>query len=358
MSDLKKSPLANCHAELGGKMVPFSGWEMPVRYQSIIAEHEAVRTAVGVFDISHMGQLYAEGEQAEAWLNRMLTNDVTALESGQGQYTFLLNEEGGVIDDLLVYRLDEGRYFLVVNAACLAEDWAWLNQHLEEGVELRNASEDMAGMAVQGPQVVDVFSRLFGGRTLPGRNGVEVFSHGGAELIVCRTGYTGEDGFEFFCSAKQGEQWWEEMVEAGAKPCGLGARDTLRLEKCFPLNGSDLTPQITPLEAGLGFFVKLKKGEFIGSQVLVEQKEAGLTKKLVSIESLERGAPPRAGYSVLSLEGEVLGELTSGALSPTLGKGIGMAYLPLSLTEVGTELFLEVRGKKVRAKIVKKPFVV
>lgn len=338
-------------------MVPFAGWEMPVMYQSILEEHRAVREEVGQFDISHMGQLFVEGEGAEAWLNGLLTNDVAALENGQGQYTFLLNESGGVIDDLILYRIEEDSYFLVVNAACLQEDLAWFGKHASDEITLRNESEGLAGIAVQGPNAVDVFSRVFGGRTLPARNGIDVLTEEGQNIWICRTGYTGEDGFEFFCSKGMAERWWEEFADAGAKPCGLGARDSLRLEKCFPLNGSDLSPERTPLEAGLGFFVKLEKGDFVGSQVLAKQKEEKPAERLVAILCDEKGAPPRPGYPVLDADGQPLSQLTSGVLSPILGLGIGMAYLPTAQAIVGTEVFIESRGKKMSAKVVKKPFV-
>ena len=357
MSEMKRSPLDQIHREAGGRMVPFAGWEMPVMYQSILDEHRAVREAVGQFDISHMGQLFVEGEGAEAWLNGLLTNDVAVLGDGQGQYTFLLNEGGGVIDDLILYRIEEGIYFLVVNAACLAEDLAWLGKHAVEGISLRNESDGLAGIAVQGPESIDVFSRAFGGRCLPGRNGIDVLSVEGQNIWVCRTGYTGEDGFEFFCSNGSAERWWEEFAEAGAKPCGLGARDSLRLEKCFPLNGSDLTPERTPLEAGLGFFVKLDKGEFVGCEVLAQQKEVKPAEKLTALLCDEKGAPPRPGYAVLDADGHPIGTLTSGVLSPVLGLGIGMAYLPIEQSQVGTTVFIESRGKKMSAKVVKKPFV-
>ncbi len=357
MSELQHSPLDEIHREAGGRMVPFAGWEMPVMYDSILTEHRTVREGVGQFDISHMGQLFVEGEKAEEWLNHLLTNDVAALADGQGQYTFLLNEEGGVIDDLILYRITEGSYFLVVNAACLQEDLVWFAQHATEGVVLRDESPGLAGIAVQGPKSIDVFARVFGGRCLPSRNGIDVLTTDGQMVWVCRTGYTGEDGFEFFCPASSAERWWEDFAEAGAKPCGLGARDSLRLEKCYPLNGSDLSSQRTPLEAGLGFFVKLEKGPFIGSEVLQKQKETKPPEKLVAIQCDQKGAPPRPGYQVLGHDEEAIGSLSSGVLSPILGLGIGMAYLPLAHSQPGTEVFIEARGKKMPAKVVKKPFV-
>ena len=335
MSDFKRSPLDEIHREAGGRMVPFAGWEMPVMYDSILAEHKAVREAVGQFDISHMGQLFVKGEEAEDWLNGLLTNDVSALEDGQGQYTFLLNENGGVIDDLILYRVEEDCYFLVVNAACLAEDLAWFGKHAIESISLRDASDTLAGIAVQGPNSVDLFSRVFGGRTLPSRNGIDVLTMDGQNIWVCRTGYTGEDGFEFFCSTGSAERWWEDFAEAGAKPCGLGARDSLRLEKCYPLNGSDLTPDRTPLEAGLGFFVKLEKGEFIGSEVLQAQKENKPAERLAAIQCDDKGAPPRPGYPVLNAGGEAIGTLTSGILSPCLGPWSGYGLPPGGRCESG-----------------------
>lgn len=358
MSEIKKSPLDGMHREAGGRMVPFAGWEMPVMYDSILAEHKAVREKVGQFDISHMGQLIVQGAGAEAFLNQLLSNDVSALADDGGHYTFMLNESGGVIDDLILYRLEEERYFLVVNAACLEADLAWMREHLPEDVSLLDKSEDLAAIAVQGPDSVDLFCRIFGGRTLPSRNGIDVLTIDGNELYVCRTGYTGEDGFEFFCPIQDAERWWSEFADAGAKPCGLGARDSLRLEKCYPLNGSDLTTGRTPLEAGLGFFVKLDEGrDFVGAEILRKQKEEKPAERLAAILCDEKGAPPRPGYRVLNQAGEPIGVLTSGVLSPTLNLGIGMGYLPRKEAAVGSIVFIESRGRKMSAKVVKKPFV-
>lgn len=358
VSELKKSPLDSIHRQAGGRMVAFAGWEMPVMYESILDEHKAVREGVGQFDISHMGQLIVEGEGAEGYLNSLLTNDVRALEDKGGHYTFMLNEAGGVIDDLILYRLSENRYFLVVNAACLAADLAWMLEKLPEGVTLHDESEKLAAIAVQGPSSVDLFYRIFGGRTLPSRNGIDVLTVDGNELYVCRTGYTGEDGFEFFCPKQDAERWWTEFADAGAKPCGLGARDSLRLEKCYPLNGSDLSTSRTPLEAGLGFFVKLDEDrDFTGVDVLRNQKAEKPAERLAAILCDEKGPPPRPGYLVLNSAGEQIGVLTSGVLSPTLGLGIGMAYLPKKEAILGQSVFIESRGRKMSAKVVKKPFV-
>ncbi len=358
MSDiLKLSPLDQQHRELGGRLVPFAGWEMPVMYDSIIAEHRAVRESCGVFDISHMGQVFVSGSNATAWLDHLLTNEVAALSPGNAHYTFMLNEQGGVIDDLILYRLGDDLYLLLVNASCIEKDVAWLEEHLEKGITLANESAEWAGLAVQGPKAPEIYTAITEGRTLPSRNGVDDLKHEGERLLVCRTGYTGEDGFEIFCPAGQASRWWQALLAADVTPCGLGARDSLRLEMCYPLNGSDLSPCRTPLEAGLGFFVASEKGDFIGSDVLKCQKEEGCTERLMAIEvTEERAAPPRPGYAILDEEGNALSVLTSGGLSPSLGKGIGLAYLPVARAEVDTVVSLEVRGRKISAKVVKKPF--
>lgn len=354
--ELLHSPLEAAHIELGAKMVPFGGWYMPVQYTSILDEHAAVRKQVGIFDISHMGQIVIEGLGAESWLNRMLVNNVAKLEAGQGQYSLLLNERGGVIDDLIIYRESETRFFAVVNASRIEQDFFWMAKHQPEDVALCNESDLWAGLAVQGPLAAAVFARLFPDITLPPRNGIVRFTHQGQELVVCRTGYTGEDGYEFFSASSDGPAWLKAFVAAGAKPCGLGARDSLRLEMGYPLNGNDLSEELTPLEAGLGFFVDLDKGDFIGRNVLAAQKADGVTRKLVGLQYLEKGAPPRAHYAVETPAGEVIGELSSGVLSPSLMTGIGMAYLPIEHCKLGTLVQIDVRGRKFSAKVVKKPF--
>ena len=353
---MKSTPLCEKHVQLGAKMVPFAGWNMPVQYEGILAEHHAVRTGCGVFDISHMGQFIVTGTGAKAWLNTMFTNNLDKLTDGVGQYSMMLNEHGGVIDDLIIYRLGEERYFVVVNASMIDEDYAWLVAHKPEGVTLKNESADYVGLAVQGPKCQEVFARLCPGVQLPVRNGILSFTEGSDELIVCRTGYTGEDGFEFFCPAGQGVKWFEKVIASGAKPCGLGARDSLRLEMCYSLNGSDLSPEKTPLEAGLSWCCDLTK-DFIGVQTLRAQKANGRPTALVAIEYTEKGAPPRHGYEVQLPDGTPLGELCSGVLSPTLGKGIAMAYVPAQYAKAGTEVRVVVRGKGVPAVIVKKPFL-
>ena len=337
-------------------MVGFAGWEMPVQYRSILEEHAAVRERAGIFDISHMGQFVASGGGVAEWLDGMLTNRVAALEPGQGQYTVMLNPEGGVIDDLIIYRTGGDEFLLVVNAARLEEDFQWLTGHLPEGISLRNDSEGWARMAVQGPEASAAFGKVSPGIELPPRNGVAEIEGGPGKAVLCRTGYTGEDGFELLCPVEVGEAWFRGFIAAGVEPCGLGARDTLRLEMCYPLNGSDLLRDRTPLEAGLGFCVGLDKGEFIGREVLAAQKENGLERRLVAIQCEQKGAPPRPHYPVLDAGGEPLGELSSGALSPSLGIGIGLAYLPVASAKIGTELGIEARGRVTPAKVVKKPF--
>ena len=355
---LQQTPLLDAHLRCGGRMVPFAGWNMPVQYAGITQEHLAVRSGCGIFDISHMGEFIVSGPNAGAWLNRQLTNNTAKLALGQGQYTLLLNESGGVIDDLIAYRFWGDSWFLVVNASMIAVDRAWLESRLEEGVTLQDKSASYAGIAFQGPNAPAVFAALAGdeGCVLPSRNRLNWFiTEPGGPIIVCRTGYTGEDGFELFCDAAEGSAWWDRALAAGAVPCGLGARDTLRLEMGYPLNGNDLSPNRTPLEAGLGFFVDMEKGDFTGRAALASQKEHGIPTKLTGIRMADKSPPPRAHYPILS-GGTVVGELCSGGVSPSLGCGIGMAYLPPALAVPGTQLEIEIRGKPWPAEVVKKPF--
>jgi aminomethyltransferase len=348
------SPLEAAHLALGAKLIPFGGWAMPVQYSSILTEHAAVREKAGVFDISHMGQVFVTGADHIAWLDTLLTNNLSKLAPGQGQYTIMLNESGGVIDDLIAYRLSETESLLIVNASMIAEDVAWMEKNLRPGAALRNESDSWAGLAVQGPESAAIFGKLFPGESLPPRNGIGRLADGS---LICRTGYTGEDGYEFFCPAELGISFFEKFIETGATPCGLGARDTLRLEMCYPLNGNDLSPTRSPIEAGLGFFCDLDKPDFIGRKTLLSQKTNGPTVKLTAIEVTEKGPPPRPHYPVLSADGETLGELSSGVLSPSLGKGIAMAYLPASFSKPGTPLLIDIRGRRFQAVTVKKPFL-
>ena len=354
--DIKSTPLCDKHVELGAKMVPFAGWNMPVQYTGIMDEHKTVREECGVFDISHMGQFLVSGEGATAWLNSMFTNNLEKLTDGMGQYSMMLNEKGGVIDDLIIYRRAQDDFFVVVNASMIDEDYAWLMARKPEGITLLNKSDDYVGLAIQGPKAPEVFAKMCPGVELPVRNGILEFEAAGDACVICRTGYTGEDGFEFFCPASEGVKWLSTVVASGAKPCGLGARDSLRLEMCYSLNGSDLHPDKTPLEAGLSWCCDLTK-DFVGVEVLRAQKEQGRPTACVAIEYTGKGAPPRHGYEVQLPDGTPLGELGSGVLSPTLGKGIGMAYLPAQHAKIGTEVQVLVRGKACPAVIVKKPFL-
>jgi aminomethyltransferase len=324
---------------------------MPVQYSGIVDEHQAVRKNAGVFDISHMGQFVATGHGAGRWLNHLLTNNVEKLESGQGQYTFLLNENGGIIDDLIVYRTAPNEFLLIVNAARRDEDLNWLRSHsAAASCEIIDRSAAYAGVAIQGPRVVELFHSFFGeNRTPPARNQIADFDYEGMPLTIARTGYTGEDGFEVFFRAKDAPFLWNEVLRKGAplglKPCGLGARDTLRLEMCYPLNGSDLSPEHNPIEAGLGFFVDLQKGEFIGREKLAHDREQGPARRLVPFRMTEKGPPPRPHYAVYQ-NGEPISEVTSGTLSPSLNYGIGMAYLPAARARIGAPLEIEIRERK------------
>jgi aminomethyltransferase len=370
----KKTPLYQEHVRLKARMVPFSGWLMPVQYTSIVDEHQTVREAVGMFDISHMGQFIVSGKGACDWLNTMLTNNVAKLDIGHGQYTFLLNCNGGVIDDLIVYRIKEAEFLLVVNAAKIDEDFEWLKKHLEHGrlsdqpgdlenpapCSLHNRSANFGGIAIQGPRTVDLFRALLGPDVeLPQRNHIRHFTIAAMPLSIARTGYTGEDGVEVFFRAPDAAKLWNVVLERGAKlglkPCGLGARDTLRLEMCYPLNGSDLSAERNPIEAGLGLFVDLQKPNFVGREKLLETKTKGARERLIAFKMNGKGPPPRPHYSLFNGENRV-GEISSGTLSPTLNIGIGMGYVSATSAKFGTPLEVEIRGQKFPATIEKKPF--
>src|SRR5213595_1874742 len=370
----KKTPLYDEHVRLGAKIVPFAGWLMPVQYTSIVEEHRSVRTNVGIFDISHMGQLIVAptpsskkvgGESAVAtWLNTMLTNNIDKLDIGMGQYTFLLNERGGIIDDLIVYRIGDQKFLLVVNAARTEEDFAWLQNHVPavepavstaKEIRLTDRSAKFGGVAIQGPRTAELFHALFGiDADLPSRNSIADLPFDGTTVSVARTGYTGEDGIEIFFRATDAVELWSSALEKGKpfgiKPCGLGARDTLRLEMCYPLNGSDLSPKRNPIGAGLGFFVDLTKRNFIGRDALLKTKENGATEKLVAFRMKEKGPPPRPHYAVFQ-NGERIGEATSGTLSPSLNYGIGMAYIDAAHVKIGAQIDIEIRGQKFPATI-------
>lgn len=365
MSDpatLKHSPLESAHIASGARMVEFGGWFMPVQYSGIMDEHRSVRSSAGMFDISHMGEVTVSGHGASAWLESLLTNRVGKLALTRGQYSLMLDEQGGVIDDLIIYRTGELSYFLVINGACRDLDLEWMRSKLpaDDSVQLIDQGNDYAAIALQGPDSERVLRQLFPDCEVPKRNGIAPLPKMGEGVspLVARTGYTGEDGFELFVPVAAGESLWNKLLTAGVKACGLGARDTLRLEMGYPLNGSDLSPDRTPLEAGLGKFLSLddpEKGDFFGRTALEAQRSAGLPSLLTPIKLTVQGPPLRSHYAVLS-DGLLVGETCSGALSPSLGEGVAMAYLPPALNTPGTPLEIEVRGQRYAAIVSKLPF--
>lgn len=361
MSQLKRTPLFEVYKDYGAKTIDFGGWDLPVQFSSIKEEHEAVRTKAGLFDVSHMGEIEVKGTDSLKYLQKMMTNDISKLKNSGAQYTAMCYENGGTVDDLLVYKIEDDHYLLVVNASNIEKDFNWLQDHAEGNVELKNLSEDMAQLAIQGPLAEKVLQKLAG--TNLSDIGFFKFQQdvdlNGKKALVSRTGYTGEDGFEVYCDAKDAAALWNEILEAGKEegvlPCGLGARDTLRFEANLALYGQELSPDITPLEAGIGFAVKVnKEADFIGKEVLKNQKENGVPRKLAGIEMIDRGIP-RHGYPVYKGE-ELIGEVTTGTQSPTLKKNIGLVLIKKEHAELGTELEVEIRGKRLKAKIEATPF--
>jgi aminomethyltransferase len=340
---LLQTPLHDRHVALGARIVPFAGWEMPVQYEGVIQEHRAVRTDAGVFDVSHMGEVDVEGPRAHELLQSLLSNDLDRLEPGQAQYTLLTNEQGGIIDDLIAYRLDRCHYLLVVNASNRDADFRWMKEHEISGSEVRDVSDDYALLAVQGPKAI----AKLGLEPAPSFTFAEERIDG-IECMVNRTGYTGEDGCEILCMAEDAGALWDAILARGVVPCGLGARDTLRLEASLPLHGNDITPETDAISAGLGWTCKLDK-EFTGADTLRAIKARGPERKLVSFV-MEEKAVPRHG---MPIEGG--GEVTSGTHSPMLDVGIGMGYVPAASAAAGTELTIDVRGKPRRARVVKRP---
>ena len=359
---LKKTPLFDVHVAAGARMVDFGGWGMPVQYAGILAEHNGVRSAVGLFDVSHMGEFLVEGDGAEAFLQRLTTNDVSALVDGQAHYTVALYEHGGIVDDLLVYRRAEGVYLVCVNAGCIDKDWDWFSQHHDaprDDCTLVNASDDFAQLAIQGRHAAAIVQKLTDEDV--SAIGTYRFTEGIAadtQAIIARTGYTGEDGFELFVPAGAAEHVWTAVMEAGAEfglqPIGLGARDTLRLEAKYCLYGNDITDQTSPLEARLAWIVKLDKGDFIGRDALLVQQAGGVSRRLVGFQLEERGVA-RPHYPVL-VDGEVVGEVSSGAHAPSLGTSIGLCYMPAGSTKPGTRFEVQIRKNRVPAVVVKTPF--
>jgi aminomethyltransferase len=361
MMTLHRTPLFDLYAKYGAKTIDFGGWDLPVQFSSIKEEHEAVRTAAGLFDVSHMGEIEVKGTDSLVYLQRMLTNDIALLKDGGAQYTAMCYENGGTVDDLLVYKKTDNNYLLVVNAANIQKDYEWLVSHVQGDVVVTNVSDKIAQLALQGPEAEAILQKL----TEENLKEIKFFkfkdnvSFNGVTALVSRTGYTGEDGFEIYCKSEDAPRLWEMLLEAGKekglKPCGLGARDTLRFEAALALYGQELTKDITPLEAGIGFAVKInKEADFIGKDVLKEQKENGTSRKIVGIEMIERGIP-RSHYEVFAGD-EKIGEVTSGTQSPTLKKNIGLALLNAEYTALNTEVEVQIRGKRVKAIVVPTPF--
>ncbi|MDY7095850.1 MAG: glycine cleavage system aminomethyltransferase GcvT [Acidobacteriota bacterium] len=360
--ELRRTALYDCHLEAGARMVGFAGWEMPVQYAGLMAEHEAVRTAAGLFDVSHMGEVRIQGPDAEAFLQYLTPNNVAKLKVGRAHYSALLTEEGTYIDDLLIYRLADDDFLVVVNAANVDGDFAWIHSHAEAfsgEVTARNVSDDYALLALQGPRAVEILSQL----TESDLEAIRYyrFAHGevdGVPAILSRTGYTGEDGFELYLAPEHAAQVWRALLAAGAdrglQPAGLGARDSLRLEAAMALYGHEIDNTTTPWEAGLDWTVKLKAGDFIGRDALVAQQEKGIERKLVGFVVTGRGIA-REGHGVVH-GGETVGKVTSGTFSPTFKQALGLAYVPVELAEPGTALTLEVRGREIPAEVRETPF--
>jgi len=354
---LQRTPLYDAHVKLGGKLVPFAGWEMPVNYPAgLLAEHEAVRTRVGIFDVSHMGQFEFHGPDAIAAVDKLVTNDIRKLEVGRAAYAGLLNERGTFIDDVFVYKLAPEHLLMVVNASNVQKDFDWVASHCPRGLP-QNRSANWALIAVQGPRAVELVQSLVDVQLPPHKNSITQGKVSGVDALVARSGYTGEDGFELFVAPSDATKVWNALMEKGAPlgilPCGLGARDSLRTEVKNALYGNDIDDAHTPLEAGLNWVVKLDKPEFIGKPVLDKQKAEGITRKLVGFETEK--LIPRHGYPILK-DGKRVGEVTSGTQSPTLKKPIGMGYVPLELAVEGATFDVEIRGKPVPARVVKTPF--
>lgn len=359
MSKLKRTPLFESYSKYGGKTIDFGGWELPVQFSSIKEEHDAVRNRAGLFDVSHMGEIFVEGTDAQGYLQKLLTNDISKIRVGGAQYNAMCYETGGVVDDLLVYRLDDNRYLLCVNAANIEKDYEWMLSQKSGDVIITNQSEDYAQIALQGPLSQEALQVLMSEnlddiKYFKFKDDVEVAGH---RVLVSRSGYTGEDGFEIYGRPEAIIDLWDKILEAGkgkgVVPAGLGARDTLRFEACLPLYGQELSKDISPLEAGIGFAVKLDT-EFIGRDALAVQKEEGLKRRLVGVEMTGKGIP-RHGYKVLK-DGREIGEVTTGTQSPMTKRNIGLALVEASAVALGTEVAIEIRGKSIPAIVVETPF--
>ena len=357
---MKDTALSKVHAALGAKMVPFAGYNMPVSYQGINIEHQTVREKVGVFDVSHMGEFFIKGPNALDLIQKVCSNDASKLEDGQAQYSCFPNQDGGIVDDLIVYRITAEKWLLVVNASNMDKDWAWINAHNTIGAVLENKSDHYSLLAIQGPKAIQAMQSL----TQEDLSAIKFYTFktntfaGVENVIISATGYTGSGGFEIYCKNTQVEKIWSQVLEAGSswgiQPIGLAARDTLRLEMGYCLYGNDIDDTTSPLEAGLGWITKFNK-DFINSVSLKKQKEQGVSQTLVGFELSQRGIP-RQGYAIVDAQGTPIGRVTSGTMSPSLGKGIGLGYVPVAMKEVGSQIYIQIRNKIVPAMVVKLPF--
>jgi aminomethyltransferase len=358
---MKKTALYDKHVSLGAKIVPFAGYEMPVQYSGVTEEHFAVREKAGLFDVSHMGQFFVEGPEAKDLLQIVTTNNVDALENGKAQYTCLPNENGGIVDDLIVYKMEDGKYFVVVNASNIEKDWNHIVKFNKFDAVLTNASDDMSLLAVQGPKATEILQKLtdINLSEIPYYHFTIGSVAGVNDVIISNTGYTGSGGFEIYFNNENAEMLWDEIIKAGQPegiiPCGLAARDTLRLEKGFCLYGMDIDDTTSPIEAGLGWITKFDK-DFVSKDIFAKQKEEGITRKLVGFELQDKGVP-RHDYPVVDAEGKVIGKVTSGTQSPMKKIGLGLAYVDQPHFKLGSEIFIQIRNKNIPAKVVKTPFV-
>lgn len=357
---MKNTALTHIHEQLGAKMVPFAGYNMPVSYEGVNTEHQTVRQGVGVFDVSHMGEFLITGHKALDLIQKVCSNDISKIADGQAQYNCMPNENGGIVDDLIVYKFEDGKYLLVVNASNIDKDWEWISKHNTMGAYMRNLSDDYSLLAIQGPKAVEAMQSL----TSEDLSAIKFYHFKVADfagiehVIISATGYTGSGGFEVYCKNSEVEQVWNRVMEAGKdfgiKPIGLAARDTLRLEMGFCLYGNDINDSTSPLEAGLGWITKFTK-DFINSENLKKQKEEGVKRKLIGFELNERGIP-RQDYTIADKDGNTIGTVTSGTMAPSLNKGIGLGYVTTENSAPGTEIYIEIRNKPVAATVVKTPF--
>jgi aminomethyltransferase len=357
---MKETALTKKHIDLGAKMVPFAGYNMPVQYEGLKVEHQTVREAVGVFDVSHMGEFFIEGPKALDLIQKISSNDASKLVPGKAQYSCMPNDKGGIVDDLIIYMIADEHYLLVVNASNIEKDWNWIQQHNDVGAKMTNASDEYSLLAIQGPKAAEAMQSL----TAVNLTSIAFYSFeigqfaGCDDVIISATGYTGSGGFEVYIKNKDAEKVWDAVLAAGAdygiKPIGLGARDTLRLEMGYCLYGNDIDDTTSPLEAGLGWITKFTK-DFVNADFLKKQKEEGVQRKLVAFELMDKGIP-RHDYPIVDAEGNVIGKVTSGTMSPSLNKAIGLGYVPVDVAAEGSEIFVQIRNKNLAAKVVKLPF--